>query len=376
MRKTHIYIALLAFVFSACVKQVAPVQTYQSASVYEPVAQTLATVPAGKTPKNVILLIGDGMGLTQVSAAWVLNHGHLNLDACPYIGMSRTYCSDTLITDSGAGGTALATGQKTRKAHVGTNAEGQAIPSLITFAQEAGKRTGISVVCRLCDATPADFCCHSADRDLYDTINAGYLYCGADFIAGGGRYFLTNRADERNIISEMSAKGYRTPATDEELQATASLPIFAILADSEYVASPERGNLFPRQTMQAISMLNNEQGFFLMAEGSCIDDYCHANDLGTALEEVLDFDRMAGEVLRWAERDGETLVVITADHETGALTLLGGSIERGEVECQFVNQSHSGILVPIYAYGPGAEHFTGIMENAEVSQKLHEMLAK
>lgn len=346
------------------------VQTYRSSGAYEPVVCSLPRVAVGQTPKNVILMIGDGMSLQHVGAAWVANHGHLNLDACPYIGLSRTYCQDTLITDSGAGGTALATGQKTRKAHVGTNSEGKAIPSLITYAQEAGMRTGISVVCRLCDATPADFCCHTDNRNLYDTINAGYLYSGVDFIAGGGHYFWTHRADGRNIEQEMQEQGYRLVHTPEELFSLEQLPVLAMLADSEYVASPMRGDLFPRQTMHAVRMLDNSEGFFLMVEGSCIDDYSHANDLPTAIEEVLDFDRTVGEVLRWAAEDGETLVVITADHETGGLTLLGGAIERGEITCQFANGSHSGVMVPIYAYGPGAERFTGILENSELGQRL------
>lgn len=368
-----VLIAAVALV-SCSQKQDEKVQIYQSSDTYEPVVTTLAPVPAGQTPKNIILLIGDGMGLTHVSAAWVVNHGRLNLDAFPYIGLSRTYCSDTLITDSGAGGTALACGKKTKKTHVGSDPDGNPMTSLIGYAQKQGMRTGISVVCRLCDATPADFCCHTDNRDLYDDILADYLECGADYIAGGGMYFLTHRADERNIYDEMGEKGYHLYDQPEALAEALELPIFAVLADSEYVVAPERGTLFQDQTMQAVRMLDNERGFFLMAEGSCIDDWSHANDLERTIEEVLDFDRMVGEVLRWAEQDGQTLVVVVADHETGAPTLLGGSIERGEVEVHFQNESHSGIKVPVYAYGPGAEQFTGIMENAEVGRRMIDLL--
>lgn len=368
MKRLYLYLFALALV--ACTPSQPTTYSYTAEKTYTPVVTSLTAIPAGQSPKNVILLIGDGMGLTHVSAAWVLNHGHLNLDAVPYVGLSRTYCQDTLITDSGAGGTALATGQKTKKGHVGTNGDGEPITSLMGYAQAQGMRTGVSVVCRLCDATPADFCCHTPDRDRYDDICADYLDCGVDYIAGGGLKFFTQRADGRNIFEEMAEKGYHLYQDEEELKKAAELPLFAVLADSEYVVAPYREDLFSRQTMQAIQLLQGEHGFFLMAEGSCIDDWCHANDLARAMEETLDFDRMAGEVLRWAEQDGETLVVITADHETAGLTLLGGSIERGEIECQFANDSHSNIMVPIYAYGPGAERFTGIMENCELSQLL------
>lgn len=344
--------------------------TYRSDHTYTPVVKTLREVPIGRSPKNIILMIGDGMGLTQVSAAWVVNHGQLNMDAFPYTGLSRTYCTDTLITDSGAGGTALATGYKTRKARVCTDADGRELTSLLGYAHSIGKRTGVSVVCRLCDATPADFCCHTENRDMYDDIIADYLDGIADYVAGGGMYFFTHRQDGRNIFRELGEKGYHLYCCSDSLFQATELPVFAVLADSEYVASPARGDLFLRQTMHGIRLLQLDDGFVMMIEGSCIDDYCHANQLSTALEEVLDFDRTVGAVLEWAEEDGETLVVVTADHETGAMTLQGGSISRGEVECMFGNQSHSGVLVPVYAYGPGAEHFTGIMENAEVGQRL------
>ncbi len=372
-QRLYLYILILALVACSTPNQHAA-YTYTAEGTHAPVVTTLAPIPAGQTPKNIILLIGDGMGLTHVSAAWVLNHGHLNLDAVPYVGLSRTYCQDTLITDSGAGGTALATGQKTKKGHVGTNGNGEPITSLMGYAQAVGMRTGVSVVCRLCDATPADFCCHTPDRYRYDDICADYLDCGVDYIAGGGMTFFTQRADGRNIFEEMGQKGYHLYADENELLAADELPVFAVLADSEYVVAPYREDLFVRQTMQAVDLLQSDNGFFLMAEGSCIDDWCHANDLARAMEETLDFDRMAGEVLRWAEQDAETLVVITADHETAGLTLLGGSIERGEIVCQFANDSHSNIMVPIYAYGPGAERFTGLMENCELSQQLIRLL--
>lgn len=324
-------------------------------------------------PKNVILLIGDGMGVPQMATAYVANHGAMNMHRCPYVGLSCTWCSDTLITDSGAGGTALAIGRKTRKGYIGVDADGNPQPSLLAIAHQKGKQTGVSVVCRLCDATPADFCCHCTNRDDYDAILEGYLDCEVDYIAGGGMYFLTHRQDGRNIFEEMGEKGYHLASSPEELFAedsALSLPIFAVLADSEYVVAPYRENLFIRQTMQAIEMLDNERGFVLMAEGSCIDDWCHANDLERVIAETIDFDQMVGAVLDWAERDGQTLVVITADHETGGLVLEGGNLEKGTVECTFVNDSHSNCFVPVYAFGPGAENFTGVMQNAELSRRL------
>jgi len=371
MKKNILFI--LPLLLLACQSQEKQPLTYQRAEGDSPIVTTLPAVPTGQTPKNIILMIGDGMGLSHVSTAWTANHGFLNLLACPYIGLSRTYCTDYLITDSGAGGTALAIGQKTKKAFVGVDTLGVAQSSLMDYAHQTGRRTAVSVVCRLNDATPADFCCHRDDRSDCDSINACYPTCGVDYIAGGGLYFFTHRQDGRNILDEMASHGYHTYTNADSLYQASQLPVFACLADSEYIPAPMRGDLFQRQTMHAIDMMQT-QPFFMMVEASCIDDWSHGNDVERMVEETLDFDRTIGQILQWAAQDGQTLVVITADHETAGLTLLGGDFHTGLVECNFANDSHSNIHVPIYAYGPGAEHFTGVMENAEVAVRIRQLM--
>jgi alkaline phosphatase len=121
-------------------------------------------------------------------------------------------------------------------------------------------------------------------------------------------------------------------------------------------------------------MLDNKKGFFLMVEGSQIDDWCHRNKVGYVCEELFDFDKVIGAVLEWAEKDGQTLVVVTADHNTGGLTLLKGSKEDREVKVHFSTSGHDGIVVPVFAYGPGAEQFAGWHDNAEIGQIVKKLL--
>lgn len=329
----------------------------------------------GKTPKNIIFMIGDGMGLEQVSTAWTANRGKLNMEKMPYVGLQRTYCLNWLVTDSAAAGTALATGQKTNKGMIATLPDGTELDSMMDIAQKAGKRTGVVVVCRLNDATPATFCCNDLDRDEAEAITADYLNCGVDFIAGGGMdYWRTERTDGRDIFAEIGQKGYNTYESVEALMGAEELPVAAVLAPLELPSalSGERGDMFRQMTAKSLEMLSkdNEEGFVLMVEGSCIDDWLHANRVDAAVEEILDFDRVVGDVLQWAEKDGETLVVVTADHATGAMTLLWGNIAEGEVEVHFANEGHNGMMVPYFAYGAGAEKFDGVMENAELSQTI------
>ena len=340
---------------------------YESVEVVQPAK--------GKTPKNIIFMIGDGMGLEQVSTAWTANRGELNMEQMPYVGLQRTYCLNWLVTDSAAAGTALASGNKTNKGMIATLPDGTELDSMMDIAKRVGKRTGVVVVCRLNDATPATFCCNNIDRDEAEEITADYLDCGVDFIAGGGMdYWRTKRTDGRDIFAEIGQKGYNTYESVEALMCAEELPVAAVLAPLELPSalSGERGDMFRQMTAKSLEMLSkdNDEGFVLMVEGSCIDDWLHANRVDAAVEEILDFDRVVGDVLQWAEKDGETLVVVTADHSTGAMTLLWGDIATGTVEVNFANEGHNGMMVPFFAYGAGAEIFDGVMENAELSQTI------
>ena len=372
MKKT-LFIALAAAALLAACKneEEAELQYYATPHPYEIVDVQMP--PVTNEVKNVIFMIGDGMGLEQVSCAWVLNHGKLNLDRFPNVGLSRTYCTNELITDSGAGGTALAVGQKTAYSHVGTAPDSTDLASVLVKAQQLGKKTGVVVTCHFADATPCDFCCHNEYRYNQEDLIADYAECGVDYLAGGGLdWFTVNRTDGRDITKEMAAAGYNVALTEEELLA-AELPVIGLLAPDNLPVAEERGDLYRHAVARGLDILSREsgdKGFVMMLEGSCIDDWLHGNDIGKAMEELLDFDRTVGDVLEWAAADGHTLVVVTADHNTGALTLQDGNLEKGEIGVFFASDSHNGIAVPVYAWGPGSDAFTGIRENAEWGQLI------
>lgn len=331
--------------------------------------------PRGKKVKNVILMIGDGMSLMDVYAAWVCNRGRLWLDNAQYIGLSATHCTDKLITDSGAGGTALATGHKTKYHAVGVDPEGKPLTTIIDLAKRKDKDAGIAVTCRLWDATPADFCCHNINRDNEQEIVADYPTSGVDFAFGGGAKYFTNRKDGRNIFEELKNQGYYIARTWEELEKRESGKVFCVPYEVDTPLPDERGDLLARATMKGISLMNqNKNGFFMMVEGSQLDDYGHFNQLDMLMKELHDFDRTIGEVMKWAAKDGETLVVVTADHETGGLTLHGGDLATGRIEAKFASTGHTGVMVPVYAFGPGAEELTGFMDNTEIFWKIKKLM--
>ena len=345
---------------------------YTAVQIHEPVS---VKEPSGKKVKNIIFMIGDGMGLEQLSTAWIVNNRHLNItDNFSNVGIQWTYSASKLVTDSAAAGTALATGSKTRNGAIAVNTDNEVLETLSEYAKSKGKKTGTSVVCRVCDATPAVFSTHAPNRDSLYNIMAQFVDSKLDFLFGGGLKWWEDRPDGRNLTAEAEAKGYTFVKDIESLKAVENGPVIALTAYKELPPALDRGTEHQESVKKALELLDNKNGFFLMIEGSCIDDWCHANKVGYAVEEILDFDRTVGTVLEWAAQDGETLVIVTADHSTGAMTLCGGKVAEQSVAVNFANTGHNGVALPVYAWGPHAEDFVGIYENAELSQKIKALI--
>lgn len=344
-------------------------QTYRMPQDYavQKIGPAVVNVPV----KNVIFMIGDGMGMHHVFAGWAANRGKLNLENCPVVGIAKTWCSNKLITDSAAAGTALATGHKTTYGTVGMSPDGKKLDSLVDYAARLGKSTGVVVTCDLTDATPASFCANAPKRSMAFDIAACYTNSGADFIFGGGAKNFENRPDGRNIFDEMKKAGYTTARTWDETANIASGRVFSVISDGNLPTPSQRGPVLKQATMKAIDLLSkNDKGFFLMVEGSKIDKEAHVHNLPVLMDELFDFDQTIGQVLQWASKHPGTLVVITADHNTGGLTVIDGNKEQGEIKCRFTTGGHNETAVPVYAYGADACSFTGIYENTELSQKI------
>lgn len=340
-------------------------QPYETVSVKE---------PKGRKVKNIIFMIGDGMGLEQISAAWVCNGGKLNLDNFTNVGIQRTYSANKLVTDSAAAGTALATGHKTNNGMVAMTPDSVAVKSLAEEAMEKGKRAGAAVTCRVNDATPAVFFSHSETRKNQEDIVEQMAGSGVYFLAGGGTKFWRDREDGKDISEDVKARGYSYVETKEDLMAVENGPVIALMDSYELKPSLDRGDILPASVTKALELLDNRKGFFLMIEGSMIDDGGHDNKAGHTMEEIFDFDRTLGIVLEWAAKDGQTLVIVTADHATGGMTLLSGSIDEKRIRVNYSTTGHNGIALPVFAWGPHSEDFVGIYENTELSDRIRALI--
>ncbi len=362
MKKAINYIVLLIFLFASCQAGKPAVSAHSNQTKQET-----------KKPKNVILLIGDGMGIAQLYAGYIAKKGHLNAERCKYIGLQKTYSANELITDSGAAGTALATGHKTNNKMIGMTPDGKPVNSILYYAEQNQKTTGLVVACAMTHATPASFVAHEPSRYNNEEIAADFMDIEVDVLIGGGLTDFTKRKDGRNLVDEMKAKGYTFAANMDEVKNFNGEKLAAFLYDGHppYYAKG-RGEMLTEGTLKAIETLSkDEDGFFLMIEGSQIDWAGHKNQNKMLVQEVIDFDNVIGTVLDFAEKDGETLVIITADHETGGYAINGGDLETGKVKGDFTSINHSAVMVPVLAYGPQAETFIGFMQNTDIFIKMY-----
>lgn len=348
-------------------------KTYVGGETYK--VKTFTQKFKSQKPKNIIFLIGDGMGVSQVFSGLTANKGHLFLENCKHIGFSKTQSANNYITDSAAGGTALSCGVKTYNGAIGVDSDTIPVKTILEEAEEKGLATGLVSTSTITHATPASFIAHQPSRNMYEEIAADFLKTDIDVFIGGGIDHFTKRKDGRNIIEELKQKGYIFEQDINKIKNIKSGKLAGLTANGDAGRLADRADMLPIATKTAINILSkNKKGFFLMVEGSQIDWGGHAGSTIYIVEDMLDFDQTIGKALEFAAKDGETLVVITADHETGGFAITGGSIKEGTVKGGFPTGGHTAVMVPIFSYGPGAEEFTGIMGNTEVHAKMKKLL--
>lgn len=333
-------------------------------------------------PNNIIIYIGDGMGVAHITAGKIAK-GTLNLERFPVTGMMTTHSEDELVTESAAAATALATGHKTYNRSVSVSVDKKPLKTLFEFAEERDKSTGVVVTSSVTHATPAAFFAHAEDRRQHADIAEQILNSDLEVLIGGGwSYFIpesnegSRRQDNKNLLKSLETRmpvimSYdRLPGQGEKLA--------ALLAPDGLPKSADRDYSLAVLTEIAIGILSkNRNGFVLLVEGSQIDWAAHDQDQEGIIAEMIDFDDAVGTGLDFAQKNGQTLIIVTADHETGGFAVHAGSIKTKQVtSTDFTTTRHTAAMVPIFAFGPGSKQFSGIQDNARVGQAIISQLLK
>ncbi|HHV93388.1 MAG TPA: alkaline phosphatase [Firmicutes bacterium] len=399
---------------------------------------------AAGTAKNVIFFIGDGMGLAQRTLLYYYLGHQPVMNQMDVVGLYTTHMADGYVTDSAASGTAMSTGIKTYDGAIGVDVEKQPVRTILEAAKAAGKATGLVATVRISHATPAAFAAHNESRDNYEAIMIDILENEVDVLFGGGKAICLpqelggTRKDGRNLMNEFAARGYTIINTPSELGLATKFPVIGLFTPSDMTPEIDRDPVqepsLAEMTRKAINLLaQDEDGFFLMVEGSQVDYACHDNDAARAAAEALALDYAVAEAMAFAAKNPDTLVIVAADHETGALAigkqyqfdpltlrrirasygqiarvveetgdLVGtvkeytgielteeeiarienaDSLARGitdvlndRVGVIFGSGDHSATMLPITAHGAEAELFGGVYDNTDIPKKIAEAM--
>ncbi|MBO6586511.1 MAG: alkaline phosphatase [Gracilimonas sp.] len=378
--KKFLFLSVLLIISTSCQNpdnsentEVMPVATSDSET------PELLPLVEGKTVKNIIFLIGDGTGLAQITSgqyALVGPDGLLHMQTMPVTGFVKTHSSDNLITDSASGATAYSCGLKTYNGAIAVNPDKQACKTILELAEEMGLSTGLIATSSITHATPASFASHVESRSMEEEIAVQLLSSGTEVMLGGGFEFFSSqyRSDSLDLISQAEEAGYQLLRNEEELDNSEAEMLLGLFAN-DGLERAEGEPSTAAMTSKALNILSrNEAGFFLMIEGSQIDWGGHGNDTDYVLNEVEDFDAAVKTALDFAREDGETLVVLTADHETGGMTLQRQRAEGDSLEIYWTTGYHTGTPVPLMAYGPQATEFMGWRDNTYVGKRMAELL--
>jgi alkaline phosphatase len=329
-----------------------------------------------KAPKNLIILIGDGMGLSQVSVS-LLADPQSHFKDFPYTGLSITRSTSDLITDSGAGGTAISCGVRTYNGAIGVGPDSQKVESIFDFLRKKGYSLGVVATSSITHATPAVFYAHAKSRKEEFFIADELLEKGLDVAIGGGIKFFRNQENggarqDKDLITEMEKANYKSYFSIEELNSyDKNKKILGLLSFEGLPKAKDRDYSLADLTKIAIERLStNRNGFALMIEGSQIDWACHQNDPDYLLGELKDFEDAIAVAIDFAKRDGNTLVVVLADHETGGFSIVDGNPDGSEMKFSFTSSNHTPVCIPVFSFGPRANEFVGVMQNYEIGQKF------
>lgn len=414
---------------------------------------------SGPKVKNVILLIGDGMGPSYLTAYRYFKDDPATpkMEETAFdkylVGMQSTYSYDKqeAVTDSAAAATAMSTGVKTYNGAIAVNMDREPVETVLEQAKKEGKATGLVTTVQINHATPASFGAHDVERHHYKAIADDYyddLINGkhkVDVLLGGGtKYFIR---EDRNLVEAFKEDGYSYVTNRQELlkdQNDQVLGLFAEVEMPKMIDRPESVPSLKEMTVSAIDRLSQDKdGFFLMVEGGQIDWAGHANDIVGVMSEMQDFEAAFKAAIAFAKKNGHTLVVTTADHSTGGLTIGADGkydwnpkpIKQAEKTPQFMAEQiangapveetldkyigfdltqeetqsvkaaeaesdgdpaaiheaintiftertntgwttsgHTGVDVPVYAYGPAAEKFSGKIDNTDIAKNIFDIL--
>lgn len=330
-------------------------------------------------PKNIILIIGDGMGEGAQKLTSLYQHkagGRLAMQQLPVTGFCTTFSASSEVTDSAAASTAIACGHKTCNGMLGLTPQTNTVVSVAALARESGRAVGIFTSDALTGATPSGFYAHVTRRGAYQDIAGFAAACGYDLLIGNAsaRAWFTpaasggQRTDTRNVLNEMAAAGYAVVTNAAEFAAAP--------ADRRVLGFLDKPSLEPATALGTLMdaalprLARHDKGFFMMMECTITDGGGHGNNPELTVRGTLQVDWAVRRAVAFAQSRGDTLVLVTADHETGGLFCSLSRAVPDRLTICYTTTSHTGAPVPMHAFGPGSKYFQGMTDNTDIAKTV------
>ena len=323
-----------------------------------------------KVPTNIIMMSADGAGLSQITAAIYENGNKSNLEYFDVVGLQKTHSASSLITDSAASGTAMACGIKTENGTIGIDTKNKSFESILKICEKKGYNSGIIVTSSIVHATPASFYANVISRAEYQEIAHQLSKSDVDFFIGGGEKHFIKRNDKKNLINEM--KDWEFVNSLDQFDSSTSKKVGYFISYEEPPSLIDgRKPLLDIGLNSILQKLNyRDEPFFLLVEGSQVDWGGHDNKLEYVTSEYIEFDRAIGVALKFVDENPNTLLIVTADHETGGLGITSHNIKNLNSKVKFSTKGHTASMVPVFSKGPGSTEFSGIYDNTEIFGKM------
>jgi len=323
---------------------------------------------------NIIMMIGDGMGISQISSSMYSSNNYTPLERSEFVGLIKTHSLDDLVTDSAASGTALSSGVKTYNGVLGLDQNYNPVKTILEICRDEGYMTAIIVTSTIVHATPAAYYSKSKSRYEYQKIADELLKSNVNFFVGGGEKYFNNRDDKRNLMEEMRNYSFVNNLEDYRNINSKNIGFFTAYDDPIQKNFGREPSLYDIIEATIQKLKNFDNPFFILVEGSQIDWAEHDNDPEYLLSEMLEFDEAIDISYKYAEESKNTLVVVTADHETGGAAIVSGNLEESVVKINYSSEDHTSEMVPVFSIGPYSENFKGVYDNTEIFNKLFEIV--
>lgn len=331
-------------------------------------AQPKVDLPAG-VPRNVIIIVGQGMGLGHLTAAELKNNDTLSLEKFPVVGLMKTWSANQIVADPFAGMTAIACGKKTNNGYIGIGHDDKPVENIIEIARKKEMSTGLVTTSSITKTALLPFLIHEEALPSDEKVALKIANTSLDILIAGGNQYFTKRSDNQNLVSTFKSRQYIYEDNLKRVGKLRGTKFVALVAEDDVPAGKYSKAFLPKGASNAAQMmLANPKGYFLVVENSHIKNAIVMNAPLAMADEVIELDNTVKEVLKLAGQN--TLILVMGNVEFGGINITGGSQKDKKTEINTSFKNNTATMVPVFAFGPGAEQFSGIYDNTDVFNKL------